>query len=250
MSEEGSEQRLGIYRNRCPVCNLPEHVLVQVDTMLATPKEELLSELFDGVPEEDIPANAYRWTSLTHALQWLDERGFVVKGRGKKGISKGALQLHFDKHLPLVPMNRQEIARTGYLSTGQPAPESPEPYMAAIQFHAYYKLGMDIGFKALRKLEERLDDLTPTQQLAVAKIGQQLAQSQASIFARGQRFDVEDDDAMSGFLDDEDISPRFGSIRVREVDGEMRPVRDEGPADRERFNRRARQEGGTELPST
>lgn len=43
-------------------------------------------------------------------------------------------------------------------------------------------------------------------------------------------------------------SPRMGGHRVRTVEGERRPVKDEGRADRKHYNARARQEGGPLLP--
>lgn len=43
-------------------------------------------------------------------------------------------------------------------------------------------------------------------------------------------------------------SQRMGHSRLRVVDGERRPVKDEGRADRKHYNKRARQEGGPLLP--
>ncbi len=42
-------------------------------------------------------------------------------------------------------------------------------------------------------------------------------------------------------------SPRMSGHRIRSVDGERRPVRDEGYADREEYNRKARERGGETL---
>jgi len=241
----------GHFQNKCGICALPEALLVQVDDILATPPTELMTDLYDGIDPEEIPASAKRWSSVRHAKVWLAERH-------DKPISTATISNHFDKHLPLVPATMQRIVETGRLADGSQVPVRAEPYLAAVQFHAYFKAGMDIGMRALKVLEKRViaaedpesdSEVTNSILLSIARVGQQLATAQAQIWARGQRFDVEDDDAMAGFMG-EQPSPRFGSYRVRDVDGEHKPVYDEGPADRQHYNERAREEGGTELPFT
>lgn len=55
---------------------------------------------------------------------------------------------------------------------------------------------------------------------------------------------------LSGFIAGKNgtPSPRFGTTRMRVIEGEARAVLDYGRADRKRYNRRARQEGGPVLP--
>jgi hypothetical protein len=104
----------------------------------------------------------------------------------------------------------------------------------------------------LEKLVERMDGETQPSNallLQVANIGTRLAHAQAAIVTRGMRFVMEDDDAIGGFMGEDETSPRFGSYRVRTIEGVRVPVRDEGPADRRKYNERAREEGSVELPA-
>ena len=132
---------------------------------------------------------------------------------------------------------------------------SPEPLKMAIEYHQFFKTGMQVGHTALEKIQERLNDpdKEPSVSLlmAAANLGAQLAKAQAAIVTKGMRFVLEDDGAIAGFMgadDDDAPSPRFGSYRVRTIEGERRPVRDEGPADRMQYNEKARQMGNPLLP--
>lgn len=125
----------------------------------------------------------------------------------------------------------------------------------AIEYHAFFKLGLEAGFDALQKLIARMDD--PVERpsnallLQIARIGESLAKAQAAIVTKGMRFVLEDDGAIHGFMgsDDEDApSPRFGSYRVRTIEGVRMAVKDEGPADRMRYNEKAREHGSPLLP--
>lgn len=232
----------------CKACDLPERESAELDLILSMPPDELDSRLFDvDLPPPDLPAAWQQFGAIRKAQFWLVERGYKIERR--------TLVRHTREHVTahLVSDGTRAIAR-GTLSDGSPVPTVPEPLKLAIEYHAFFRLGMETGHRALEILAERIAD--PTQKpsntllLAVAQIGRQLAQAQAAIVTRGVRFVLEDDDAISGFIgEDERPSPRFGSYRVRTIEGERRPVRDEGPADRRDHNARAREEGSTELPA-
>ena len=125
----------------------------------------------------------------------------------------------------------------------------------AIEYHAFFRLGLETGFAALEQLHERMMDtekpLSNAMLLQIARLGEALAKAQAAIVTKGMRFVMEDDGAIHGFMgsDDEDApSPRFGSYRVRTIEGVRMAVKDEGPADRMRYNEKAREHGSPLLP--
>jgi len=239
-------------RVTCRVCALPERELVEVDLLLATAPRDLDAKLFGdlGVEPPDLPAEWKRFSAIRKVQTWLEERGHT--------IARQTLVAHYDKHLTAVAFksDSDRALQEGRLSDGSPAPMAPEPLKMAIEYHLFFKTGMQMGHVALEKILERLNDpdKEPTQTLllAAANLGAQLAKAQAAIVTKGMRFVLEDDGAIDGFMgsdeDEEGPSPRFGSYRVRTIEGVRRPVRDEGPADRMQYNEKARQMGNPELP--
>ena len=235
----------------CKVCALPEAELVEVDLLLGTPPTDLDSKLFGDldIPPPELPAEWARFSALRKVQVWLEERGHK--------IARQTLVAHYNKHLTAVAFksDSDRALQEGRLSDGSLAPSSPEPLKMAIEYHQYFKTGMKMGHKALDLILEKLEDpdKPPSQTLllAAANLGAQLAKAQAAIVTKGMRFVLEDDGAIEGFMgdDEDDASPRFGSYRVRTVEGERRPVRDEGPADRMQYNEKAREMGNPTLPA-
>lgn len=231
----------------CKVCGMPERDLVQLDLLLSTPPEEIDAKLFGdlGVVPPDLPAEWKRFGALRKAQLWLEERGYA--------FTRQTLVAHFNQHLPAVWVSDSDRAlQTGRLSDGTPAPTAPEPLKMAIEYHAFFKMGLQAGFRALEMLVQRLEaPEAPSNALLlqIAHIGKGLAQAQAAIVTKGMRFVMEDDDAIGGFMGEDETSPRFGAYRVRTIEGKRVPVHDEGPADRREYNERAREEGSVELPA-
>lgn len=234
----------------CKVCAMPERDLVELDLLLSTPPGELDAKLFGGIDlmPPDLPAEWKRFGAIRKSQLWLEERGYA--------FTRQTLVAHFNQHLPAVFISDSDRAlQTGRLSDGTPAPEAPSPLNMAVEYHALFKAGMLVGHRALELLMERINDPDnkPSNALLVqaANIGKSLALAQAAIVTKGMRFVLEDDGAIEGFLGAEEDrpSPRFGSYRVRTIEGERVPVRDEGPADRRHHNDRARMEGSIELPA-
>jgi len=236
----------------CRICAMPEKDLVELDMLLATPPDELDAKLFGDldIPPPDLPAEWKRFGVIRKAQVWLEERGYK--------FARATLAAHYNKHLTAlaIPSDSSRALREGTLSDGSTTPSHPEPLKMAIEYHKYFRTGMQVGHKALRLIEAKLDDTEhpPSQALimAAANLGSNLAKAQAAIVTKGMRFVLEDDGAIEGFAgtDDEDApSPRFGSYRVRTIEGERRPVLDEGPADRARYNKTAKESGAPLLPS-
>jgi hypothetical protein len=241
-----------ILEGTCKICRtMPEKELVELDLLLQTPVEELDDKLFGdiSIPPSDLPAEWQRFGPIRKCQVWLEERGHK--------FARQTLVAHYSKHLPAVAVASDSVRalQEGTLSDGRPTPTEPEPLKMAIEYHKYFRTGMQVGHKALELILEKLEDPdhppTQTMILAAANLGSNLAKAQAAIVTKGMRFVLEDDGAIEGFAsdDEDDPSPRFGSYRIRTIEGERRPVRDEGPADRAQYNEKAKQSGAPLLPS-
>ena len=230
---------------RCTLCKMPEKEIVELDLLMDTAEPDLDSKLFGDleVPPEHLPAGWQRWGKIRKVQIWLEERGIKVR--------RDQLIGHFERHLPAV----REYDGKRVLADGSEAPSVPSPLKASIEYHAFFKIGMESGHRALDLLAARMEDPEnpPSSELLlkIATIGTRMAVAQAGIVTRGNRFTVDDEDAASGFMygNEEPPSQRFGGHRVRTIEGKRVPVMDEGPVDRARYNERARKEGGTELPA-
>jgi len=243
----------GSPRRGCRVCHLDERVLVEVDRILASDPSGWSGLLFEGFqpPEGSLPRSWRQWGSVRMAQLWLSERGIDIR--------RPSLIAHFDRHLSaVVPSDSATILAAGRFSDGQPVPERPASLAAAQDYLTYFRRGLALGLRAMELMSVRIEqqvakgeDPPANLLLELARLGRSLAASQAGIVSRGLLMAAQDSEDMDGFMeaDGPRPSPRFGSYRVREIDGELRPVRDEGRADRQHHNARARQEGSTELPA-
>lgn len=235
----------------CPICaKMPEKQLVELDILLSTPPEDLDAKLFGDleIPPPDLPAEWKRFGVVRKAQVWLEERGHK--------FARATLIAHYNKHVTAeaIPSDSDRALRDGTLTDGSATPREPEPLRMAIEYHKFFRTGMQVGHKALVLIMAKLDDTEhpPSQQMlmAAANLGSSLAKAQAAIVTKGMRFELEDDGAIEGFASDDtgDPSPRFGSYRIRTINGERRPVFDEGPADRARYNDKAKESGAPLLP--
>ncbi len=235
----------------CRICAMPERELVELDLLLATPPDEMDAKLFGDIeiPPPDLPTEWKRFGVIRKSQVWLEERGYK--------FARATLAAHYNKHLTLtvIPSDSTRALQQGTLSDGSVTPSAPEPLKMAIEYHKFFRTGMQVGHKALELLQEKLNDTEhpPSNAviMAAANLGAQLAKAQAAIVTKGMRFVLEDDGAIEGFAgtdDDDAPSPRFGSYRVRTIEGERRPVLDEGPADRQAYNEKARESGAPLLP--
>jgi len=234
----------------CRVCAMPTKQLVELDILLATPPEELDAKLFGDleIPPPDLPAEWQRFGVIRKAQVWLEERGHK--------FARATLIAHYNKHVTAeaIPSDSDRALREGTLADGSATPRAPEPLKMAIEYHKFFRTGMQVGHTALTLILAKLEDTEkpPSQAMlmAAANLGAGLAKAQAAIVTKGMRFVLEDDGAIEGFAsdDEDDPSQRFGSYRIRTIEGERRPVLDEGPADRAAYNDKAKESGAPLLP--
>lgn len=221
---------------------------LELDIMLADPKR-WPKAIFEGwqLPPGPMPMSMRSWGGIKVGLEWCRSRGFE--------FTSSQMNRHYREHVPIVPYTPDDFVAKGAetAKTGLPAvPDDPITYMQV------YQNGLRVGNRALDLLQRRVDELiaddkdVPTQLLLkLADLGTKLATSQASIMARGMDLSRQQDDEIEGFRAGSAPLPseRLGHHRIRVIEGEPRPVADQGPADRAKYNERAKQEGSPTLPS-
>lgn len=232
----------------CPICDrLSPSDLFALDTLIADPAAwpSTVWGLFSP-PTGGLPASYRRFGAQRVGREWLDNHGY-------SGISTGALRRHIRFDVAHVARDLAELVGLGLITTSRTQTRIPtNPTLDAGAFVSYFNAGIQMGAAAQRMLAERINDAldrgeVPDEKLVMklADMGAQFARSQASLMAKGLRFNGEEEDEDDAFRGPADDLPskRMGHHRVRTIEGERRPVADEGPADREHFNERARHEG-------
>lgn len=227
---------------------LGRELSLELDAFLADPKRWPRA-IFEGyqLPPGPLPATMRQWGAVKLGLEWCESRGFKT--------TKAKMNRHYREHVPIVIHSADDIAVQGAEKRDlNPAKVPDNP----ITFLEYFQNGLRVGNKALDLLANRIDQLIAEEKpvperllMQLASLGAKLAQSNASIVARGHGFGSNQDDELEGFRAGSAPLPseRLGHHRVRVIEGEARPVRDAGPADRATFNERAREDGGPELPA-
>lgn len=223
---------------------------LEMDAFLADPGQ-WPKAVFEGwkLPPGSVPGNFRSWGATKLGMEWAASRGVKV--------TRMQMERHVAEHVPLLPHTPDDIASAGIERppAGQPKANLPANI---ITYQQVYQLGLGIGYKAIGMLATRIDALEADGKvvpmdllLKLADLGTKLATSQASIMVRGLDLNREKDDEIEGFRTGSAPLPsqRMGHSRVRVIEGEARPVRDEGPADRAHYNERARLEGSPELPA-
>ena len=133
---------------------------------------------------------------------------------------------------------------------GRRLPTSPT--LDAGQFITYFNSGIQVGIASHQLIVDRINKLldddkeVPIRLLEkLADMGAAFAKTQAQLMARGVRFEADphEDESFMG-SDDERPSTRIGHARIRTVEGERRPIADEGPKDRDAVNKRQLERGG------
>ena len=234
----------------CMVCDtLKPEELIALDAILGDPLTwpSTVWGVMDP-PKGGMPVTYRRMGAANMGREWLMANGY--------DIPNPVLRNHIKFDVPLVRVGVDELIERGLiaLSDEKAVTNEVEP-IDALEFTKLYMEGVRIGRRGLALMNKRADEYEATGEevpMALIKqmtdVGTKLAMSQAAIRAQGKPFGEgeEEDDAFRG---GDDISPRFAGNRVRRVgpDGESRPVADEGPADRDHYNKRAAHEGGAPI---
>lgn len=236
-------------KGRCRICeSLSPAQLLELDTLIADPLHwpSTIWGLFTP-PKGGLPASYRRFGAQRVASDWLEARGF-------DDIQTGAIRHHVRYDVQHVTRDPAEIVATGLIAASRTQTRIPtNPGLDTGAYIRYFNAGIQMGESAMTLMAERinrlLDEGKPVPDALVMKLadmGAQFAKTQAALVAKGLKMS-EDEDEDDAFRGKDTPSPRVGHTRVRTIDGEARAVHDEGPADRARYNERARQEGRDEI---
>jgi hypothetical protein len=198
-------------------------------------------------PEGGLPASYRRHGAQRMGRDWLDAHGYG-------SVTNSALRGHIRYDVAHVPRDVAELYQLGLIRSthaNRRIPADPERLDATAALR-YFNLGIQSGITAHQLLIDRLNGQIERGEqpdskllLELVKQGAAFAKTQATLQAKGLKFGDKDDED-DGFRgsDEDKPGPRIGHGRERTMeDGTRRHVRDEGPADRAKFNARAEQEG-------
>jgi hypothetical protein len=235
-------------RYRCVICETVDQIaLIELDTLMGDPAAWPASVWGQfRPPAGNLPASYRRFGAIEMGMAWLEKHGFSV--------SRFDVRRHYRVDVPKIAIDPDNLVATGLIARGNThvSVETIDP-LAYLQ---YYNTGIAVGVTGLKLIRDRIALLQETgAEVPIALIkmaveaGKALAMSQATIRASGRPWGDEGD-ADEGFRAGSapEASVRMGSIRIRTIEGEARPVVDKGPADRAAYSERAAQEGGEGLP--
>jgi len=235
----------------CDVCNkLSPMQLLELDTVIGDPAgwPVTIWALFEP-PTGGLPASYRRFGAQRMGREWLDKHGYA-------SITDGRLRTHIRFDVAHIAHNVSDLVKLGLIRKTNTQTRIPtNSTIDGAAFIRYFNSGIQMGEAAQRLLAERINAAIESGEEAdtrlvmkLADMGAAFARTQATLMAKGLKFgqDANDDDAFRGAPEDLP-SPRIGHNRIRTIDGERRPVLDQGPADRERHRKRAEQEGSEGL---
>lgn len=241
---------------QCTICDaLPPGELVELDLILGDPARwpATLFDAFGGPPEGALPVSYRRFGAMSMGLDWLAAHGY--EGR----FTKGNLRTHLRYDVPVLEVNIDELVARGVIGKANHrtsrtlvAGEAIDP----LAYVGFYNEGIKLGRRGLELMGQRVDELVERKEevpLGLIKMiidaGLKLATSQAAIVASGKRMgdDGDEDDAFRTGGDEQKPSGKLGHHRIRTIDGEARPIADQGPADRARYNDHAAETSGVKI---
>ncbi|HEY6056454.1 MAG TPA: hypothetical protein VIV06_00400 [Candidatus Limnocylindrales bacterium] len=242
-------------RIRCAVCDtLTVDQLAELDTLMGDPVRwpPTVWGVF-GKPQL-LTAQRRQWGALTMGMAYLASIGLQV-------ISKAVVQRHYRDHTPVIATSTDDLVSAGLIAATLPYKPVPEVPTSPVRFLEYFAKGIEVGIKGLDLLRARIEAIeqapadahgnkpeVPMSLITLAiSSGSKLALAQASIRARGARLDDDDDDDSFRGAGGEEPGQRIGHHRIRVIEGESRPIRDGGRADRDAYNRTAIEEGAPRL---
>ncbi len=235
---------------RCTVCtSLTAADLAELNAVLADPAQWAPALIADWkVPTGAMPAHIREWGGIAVCKDWCAIHGYPQ-------VSPSAARWHFTRHVVHIARTADDTHEAGKMGTGADNRLTILPAVRPRMFIDYYAAGLQLGIYALDALRKQIEEAdksgakVPEKTLwRLAELGAKLAMSQATMWARGVR--DESEDVGAGFREGSAPLPsqRFGNSRIREIEGERRPVVDRGRTDRRAYNARAIRQGGPKLP--
>lgn len=232
----------------CAVCSsLTPIQTMELDIILADPLRwpATIWGEFDP-PKGGLSPQYRRFGAIKMGEEWL--RQYAPDFH----ITRGQLRRHIEFDVPPIGVGVEALLAKGLIAEGDGTTRSLTEAIDPLAYVRLFNSGVLLAEKGVDLLRQRLTDLEalgeeiPMPLLSkIIDTGVGLAKAQAAIVAKGQRLgeaDAEDD-----AFRPKDVSPRMGHQRVHQIEGEGRPVRDVGQADRDHYNERARDEGSPTL---
>jgi hypothetical protein len=236
-------------RSQCTVCRAVDIVeLTRLDLLAGDPARwprTIWKETGWDPPKGLLPPQYRTWGQFAVTRDWLNRNGY-------DDLTDHMVRGHL-KHVPKIARTPSDLTHTG-LVEGEPVSDMPNAKMVDPNAYlAYYAAGVRVGIRGLelleariKKIEERGEDIPLDLIKMMVEAGGRLATSQAQIRSRGAKMgDDADDDAFrrAASPEPDGNAPKIGHLRIRTIEGETRPIADEGPGDRADYNERAAREG-------
>lgn len=242
----------------CQVCRIigPDRI-IELDLLLSDPLRwpSTVWGIFPK-PKGHLPASYRKYGAIEMGIAWCQANGYPQ-------ITKQMMRRHVQYDVPVTSVDPNELVERGLIEAA--SKEDMERWEQGVidplKYMQFYVRGIELGLQGLQLLAKHLAEaiesnsrIDPRLALEVAKLGARLAESQAAIVAAGRQFGPdqnEDDGFRVGAAGGENDLPsvNFGGVRVLTIDGERRPIKNRGRADRRRYNARAVQEAGPKLPA-
>lgn len=241
----------------CAICDtLPLSDLVDLDLTMgdATRWPANVWGVFDKPKAPLSPRR--QWYGGTQAgILWLKDHGYDDR------FGPELVRKHYRYDVTVIAADTTELINKGIIAASDKRSKNlpaPTEKIDPTAYLSYFNRGIILGNRGLQILEQRVEDMIAKDEevplvllLKIADIGTKLATTQAVLKTKGLAMgdpDDSDEGFRAGSVDGGIPSKRVGHQRVRVIEGEARPVTDEGPADREHFSERSVQEGGEGLP--
>ncbi len=235
----------------CRVCEELEPAVVDELNLIMADPMRWPKTLFEQWPEKPkgLPNRYRHWGALETGGEFLRTHGLEIDRR--------VLSRHYEYHVTRLAVDVQALARRGMVDD----PEHPTTLSAIdpLLFLRYFERGVTLASKTLDEIDRQIDVYikhdpplpVPVELLKLAaETGTKLALTGANIQARGQKIGpkANANDAFRRAAGAKKVGPKIGHYRVTVVDGESRPIYDEGPKDRAEYNEKAAREGRQLLP--
>jgi hypothetical protein len=237
----------------CVICdNLAPQDLIELNLLIADPKH-WPRNTFEGLK---LPSGVMRpryrlWGAARVAEEWLKEHDYWP-------FARTTLRMHINRHVPWTAEDLSTPAVQAALAEADSKLALTPVGLNPVNFKRYYEAGIALGAKAIELLTEKVAEAQrnnvelPTDLLLkLADQGSKLAASAAALSVKGYELSHDKEEELEGFRSGSAPIPLRASKHhtITVIDGEARPVTDEGRGDRRDYNARAREEGGTELPA-
>jgi hypothetical protein len=237
----------------CSICrNVQTGDLIELDLLMGDPMKWPSSVwgVFGPGKGRMTPARR-RYGAVEMGRNWLVTHGYE--------FSDKVIRNHYRYDVVVIATSVEDLLARGLIEADPRRDRALMTDLDAIDpkaFLTYFDRGIKLGNRALELMEKKVEaEVTAGNPISfailkdIANLAAKLATTQASIKARGLRLE-DDEEGEEGFRAGSmpEPSQRVMHHRIRVIDGSARPVHDEGPADRERYSRRAAEEGGDGLP--